>query len=273
MKVINRNLEVRINEKLDKLKSRKGYKFFILNLNYPLQNRLADTASIAVEIARIEKVLPQIKILIKRIRMYFDKIWHQNKFSASYLLICKAYGNIYTLLLLAKSGANHELVEICRSAIESLDLVILFLDKDKDKFLGEWFKGKIISNEEARINVHELINKGKAKDVPVKDVKGDIYNTYSSFTHSSYSALLDSIDVFYEDYDFKKNAGFHHANRNMVLIDNVIISLLLTMKNFFLHVGDKEGYDISDKIMKDSGYIDIPQEEIDAIFEKYNVKE
>lgn len=271
MKILKKGREARIKEKLRKLRSRVGHRHFITNIGYPSQQKDSDKSKINNHLKKIEETVPQIKTFLKEYRKNTPNIWDQTKFSASYLLMCKAYTNLGTLILLAKRGANQELVEISRSALESLDLALLFLEDEKGKLLKDWFKGEIISNQYAREAMHDVINKeSKSKGtIPVKDVKSDIYETYSLYTHSSYVALLDSVDVFYEDYDFKNYAGYLYTSRNLHLIDNIVINILLNLKNAFIKVRDLKNLEIVDNLMKTIGYKDLPQASINELFKDY----
>lgn len=271
MKILKKGREERINERLRKLRSRYAYSYFVTHTEFPLQEKERDEFKITAYLSRIEEITPQIESLLREYRKYIPHIWDQNKYSASYLLICKAYSNLKMLIVLAKKGSNQELVEICRSAVESLDLVHLFLEDDKGKLLRDWFRGKIIANKEARKVIHKVLNQeNKGKDaVPLKDVKSDVYETYSLYSHSSYAALLDSVDVFYEDYDFKKYAGFHYTADYLHLIKNVIVNILLNLKSVFIQVKDIKSLEATDNLMRTIGYKKLSRESIDEFFKDY----
>jgi hypothetical protein len=271
MKVLKRGREERINERLRKLSSRRGYRYFITHVGYPSQKKESDIFEINKYSIKVEEAIPQIRSLLKEYRKHIPHIWDQTKFCASYLLICKAFSNLKTLILLARNGSNQELVEISRSAVESLDLTFLFLEDTGKKPLKDWFAGKIIGNQEARKAMHDAVNKedGDKTIVPLEDVKSDVYETYSLYTHSSYAALLDSIDVFYEDYDFKKYAGFHYTAKNLHLIDNIVINILLGLKSAFIQVRDLKNFEATDSLMKAIGYRDLPRSFVDETLKDY----
>lgn len=270
MKILKEGREANINERLRKLRSRKGHRYFITHIEFPSRQKELDRASIDRYLKKIEEIIPQIELLIRNYRAYILHIWDQTKFCASYLLICKAFGNLRTATLLAKNGSCQELVEISRSAIEALDLAFLFLQDEKGKLLKDWFKGKIISNDEARKALHKSINKIFVDTtIPLQDVKSDLYETYSLYTHSSYAALLDSIDVFYEDYDFKKYAGYHYSVRYLHLIDNIVINILLLLKSAFTYVKDTKNFEATDKLLRAIWNEDLSPYSIDKLFKDY----
>ena len=271
MKVLRKSRLERIEDKLRRLRSRRARNHFITHIGYPSKQKEIDQSGIASYTTRVEAILPKIKELIKSYRKYTPNIWDQTKFSASFLLICKAYGNLQSLVSLAKNGSNHELVEISRSAVESLDLANLFLEDEKGKLLKNWFKGKIIGNKESRKVMNAQVNEinKSGVSVPLEDVKNDVYETYSLYTHSSYSALLDSVDPYYENYDFKKYAGYHFSAKNLELIENIIINILLSLKDGFIRAGDPINFDETDNLMKAIGYKNLSQESIDNILKDY----
>src|SRR5207247_2603302 len=147
----------------------------------------------------IENSLPEILDLIKSLRSKVDFIANQDKWSAIYILLGKAFSNLESVILLAKEGRNLEMMDIARSGQESLDLVFLFFESEDKNLIDKWFEGKIIKNEEARELFHKFINDTKEivnekEFVPIKEMKKNMYNLYSQYTHSGYGALLDSID-------------------------------------------------------------------------------
>lgn len=276
MKVLKPTIKERINKKLQKIKSGKGREYFKINFGYPARTKELNKSSIIKYTKDIEKVLPDIKGLLDLFRRHISHVWNQDKFSASYLLICKAFGEINPILIIAREGSSHEVAELVRSGVEALDLAILFLEENDGVNLKKWFGGEIIGNEEARKMHDKVINKwridSKNIEVPLKDVKSDVYWVYSQFTHNAYSALLESIDLFYEDYDFKKYSGFHYMARSLHLIDDLIENILVSLKDVFLKLYDLKGFSETDRVMKKHEYASMSAKEIDKLFLQYRTK-
>lgn len=255
--MLKEDLKERINARLRKLRSRIGRNYFIANLSYPSEQKERDLSAINEYLEKIEEVLPDLESLLKAYRKYIPNIWDQTKYAASYLLIGKALSNLRAIIILSKKGLSSEMVELSRSAIESLDLAFLFLDEDAEISLKKWFEGKIIPNDEARGSFQKAINKlvgDKSILIPIKNMKSDVYDLYSLYTHSSYSALLDYIDVFYEDFDYKKYAGFHYTFKYLHLIDNIVVNILFSLKDALVKLHNFDSTRQIDKLLRRFGY-------------------
>lgn len=275
MKAANKlkeGLEERINDRIEKLKSRKGHYYCISNLTYPENQKQKSRYQLQQATALLEEKMPEIKELIKSIKGYIPYIWEQNAITAVYLLICKTYGNLETIIALAKDGRNVEIIELARSGHESLDLAFLFLEEGQEERLKSWFKGKIIDNKIARETFHKVLNSGvlNATDLPVYDSKTDIYGVYSLYTHSSYAALLDTIDVFHEDFDFEGISGLHYSLQYFdAIVKNLMISLMLELKNIFTKYKILENINKVDRLLEQLGNYKATEEEVRDIFERY----
>ena len=102
------------------------------------------------------------------------------------------------------------------------------------------------------------------------ELKTHIYNIYSLYTHSSYAALLDTVDVFHEDFDYKGMSGFHYTLKNLdIAINNLAISLLLELKNIFTKYQNLESINEVDKLLEQMGNYKASPEEINKILEQY----
>lgn len=272
MKVLKQGTHERIYDKLQKLRFGKARRYFVRDIGYPARTKEADKASILRYTDKVERILPDIKTLLELFRKHVLNIWDQNKYCASYLLICKAFGEIKPVMTIAREGSSHEVIELVRSGVEALDLSFLFLEENDGVYLKRWLKGEIIGNDEARKMYDKIINAERAKNksvVPLRDVKSDVYWVYSLFTHNSYSALLESVDPFYEDYDFKKYSGYHYTAKNLHLVESLILNILLSLKNAFLKLNDPKGFVETDKLMKKIGYVNTPAKDIDELFTQY----
>lgn len=265
------NLEERIRKRLEKMKSRNAYRYFLSHLDYPNTQKRLNESVINTQLKGIEDVLPEIKKLLKQDKKYTTQIWDQTKYSAAYLLLGKAFSNLEAIILLAKNGHNLEMVDLARSGTESVDLAFLLFEDDNSNLLEKWFKGKIIENERARKSLHKIINQSKAKEsnLPVEEMKKEAYKIYSLYVHSGYSALLEIVDVFHEDLDFERHAGFHYTRRNLYAVQDLAVKILLQLKNIFVLSKDQENLAEADRLLKQVGHVDMTPEEIAKVVDEY----
>ena len=272
---IKAGLEARILERVNKIKERKGYRYFQSNIAYPEneKKRLKYELSKSIEIVQMQ--MPEIKGIIKSIKRFVPQVWEQDSITAVYLLMGKAYSNLETMLVLAKEGHNIEIVELARSANESLDLAFLFLEEEGEEKLKEWFKGKIIANKDARKVFHKVLNSGVLKftNLPVYDAKTDVYSIYSEYTHSGYGALIDAVDIFHEDFDYERISGLHYTLRNFEgITKNLAISILIELKNIFLKYKDLDSFDKVETLLKEIGKPLATMVEVKEIYDQYSKK-
>lgn len=243
--MLSDGVKERINGRKNKLKSRKASGRLLTEPLYPIKERDIDCHIIEVVVNQIEIIVADILELIKGIRKYFTNIWDENNIIASYLLIGKAYKNLLGVLREAKAGNISGVIELCRSGQEAIDLLVLFLDRANGDQLKRWFNGEIIKNKRAREGMDKSVNDmlfSMSKDqVSVKEMKADIYWTFSLFTHSGYGAMFELIDPYHEDFDFDEFAGFHYTRESMHIVDSLVVNVLLGLKNIFLVCKDRDG--------------------------------
>lgn len=243
------------------------------NVTYPIKEQKSDAYLVNNSIKPIEEMLPKILKLIKDIKKYFKNIYDQNNIVASYLLLGKTYKNLQCVLREAKNGNVSSVVELCRSGQEAIDLVFLFSEVKGQKHLKEWFKGKIISNKEAREamdkSVNEMLTSLTKSQVSIQDMKADIYWIYSLFTHSGFGSLLDMVDVYHEDFDFDGYAGFHYTRQYLHLVHNMVVNILLGLKNIFLVCKDLKNLTKTESLLASFGSQFASPEEISETQEKY----
>jgi hypothetical protein len=135
-------------------------------------------------------------------------------------------------------------MEILRGIRESLDLVHLFLDEeDNGSNLKKWFLGEIIENNIARTAHDKFLNQESPdieSQIPYKEAPAHIYRLYSLYSHISYSALLDSFDVYNRDFDFERIAAFHYMNKSALsLVRGVLESTIIALKHFYRIEGSR----------------------------------
>jgi len=262
-----KELEDRLSDKISKLKSGKARKAFAYDLTLPERYKQRDQQRILRQIERIEILTPEVFKLIKELKSRFTNIWDQNELTASYILLGRAYSNLQTTLDLAKKGRCIEMVEVARSAHEALDLIFLFLDGNSQKHLNKWFEGEIIDPSIARTAFEQSVTQLPANSsLPAYELKNKVYKIYSLYTHSSYGALFDYIDVFREDFDFDNNSGFHYANSYFdAIVNNLFINIILALKNVYGFLKDQDNFTKTNELLKLAGHIELSPGEIAKI--------
>lgn len=255
----------RITKRLNQLKSKKARIYFLAHLDYPQREKAQYETLIKEYLLELEEIIPEVRSIIRSYRKYIPHIWDQSNITAAYLLIGKAFHNLITLIQIAKTGANYEIVELSRSAIESLDLALLILEESDNKKLTKWFKGEIIQNKVAREKYQEVINRFSTQKTskPIKFLKSEVYDLYSYYTHSGYLAILESVDPFYEDLDYKSYAGFYFTYRNLELISNVLINILFELKTIYLKSKDLVYVKKIDQLLNKAGHKNMSDKDID----------
>jgi len=266
-------VDKRIKEKIDLLKTRAGHKKLISDLLFPSKekDKARQIAECYVDV--LDKKIKELEPLIRSLRSHIDYIGDPDKFVAAYLLIGKSYTSLKAIAILVRHGYSFQIVEIVRSSIESLHLAALFLEEGQEKLLERWFNGKIIGNQIAREVLDQAVNKmNKAlgvESLPMQDALSDVYSIYSSYTHSGYAALFDFIDVFKEDFDFEQYTQFHYNRKNLHLIDNLYVNILLGLKDFFIRAKDAENLTKVEALLKGEVGSFASPEEIGNEFERY----
>lgn len=237
-------VNIRIKDRLDKLKTRAGHKKLMSDVLFPFREKERNRQVAENYADTLEDKIKELEPLIRSLRSHIDYIGDPDKFVAAYLLIGKSYMSFKAVVVLVRQGYSFQIVEIVRSSIESLHLADLFLEEGQEKLVQQWFNGKIIGNKTARKVLNTVINKmsqaNGGQPIPMEEALSDIYSIYSSFTHSGYAALFDFIDVFTDDFDFQQHSQFHYNRKNFHLIDNLYTNILLGLKNYYIRAKDEE---------------------------------
>ena len=178
-----------IENRLADINQNRGFNYTKIHPEFPDIEKARNFQKINLLCDEIEKVLPDIERLIRKIKSHMSSVTEQTKVAAVYLLFGRAYSNLQTALLACRSGKNVEAMELSRSGKEALDLIFLFLDDNNKPLLDKWFKGKIIENSKAREFQHEYINKELAEtfgneEQPIKEMLSSGYKIMSNYTHS-----------------------------------------------------------------------------------------
>ena len=251
------NLDVKVKKliqnRLDKLKSHEGKKFIEINKFYPQQQREKDLQKIQEKLKRLKSIYLEIEVRIKKLKILIPNITEQTTLCAVYLIYGKIIQTWRVIFLLTERGYNFETMELNRSIIENLDLIHTFyLDKDSTH-LSKWFQGEIITNGIARNLVDEYIadNSVNTHGLSPYDMANDVYRGFSKYTHCSYVALLESIDVFNEDFDWNGYAGAHYSLKHTNALETTMTTNLVTLKHTYLELKDMESYSVINKILLD----------------------
>ncbi|HEY5601330.1 MAG TPA: alpha/beta hydrolase [Patescibacteria group bacterium] len=257
----------RITCKVEKLKSRKASRAFAYDLTLPDRYKQKDIQNVFRQVERVKILIPEVLKLIKGIKPHFTNIWDQNELSASYILLGRAYSNLQTAIDLAKKGRCVEMIEVARSAHEALDLIFLFLDRKSQQRLKKWFEGEIIDPSITRTSFEQAVTQLPANtSLPVYELKNKVYKIYSLYTHSSYGALFDYIDVFREDFDFQNTSGFHYVSTYFdVIVNNLLINIILALKNVYGVLKDHNNFAKTNELLKLAGHVDLKPDQIKKI--------
>jgi hypothetical protein len=201
--------------------------------DYPKQEKEEDRKTVLHHVPELESFFELLFPHIKNIRSYISKVTDQNRVTACYFLFGKVSQSFRALFLLAREGFSYEVVELSRGIRESLDLIHLFLEEEENApNLKKRFLGQIIENSIARKAKDKFINQGLIDNeikTHFRDMQDHAYRILSSYSHISYSALLDSFDVYNRDFDYERIAAFHYMrDSGTPMIRSMLESTILT---------------------------------------------
>ena len=215
--------------------------------DYPKQEQEENRQIVLHQVPELESFFELIFPHIKNIRSYISKVTDQNRVTACYFLFGKVSQSFRALFLLAREGFSYEVVELCRGIRESLDLIHLFLEEEENApNLKKWFSGAIIENSIARKAKDKFINQGLTDNEikkHIKDMQDHLYRLLSSYSHISYSALLDSFGVYNRDFDYERIAGFHYMRDSGIpMIRSMLESIIIALKQLYGVIGEATIY-------------------------------
>ena len=81
--------------------------------------------------------------------------------------------------------------------------------------------------------------------------------------------MFDFIDVFKEDFDFDQYTQFHYNRKNLHLVDNLYVNILLELKNFYIRAKDEKNLAKVEELLKIEGGSFASPDEIGKEMEKY----
>lgn len=252
---INKQITQLIQERIAKLKTHEAKKYFKQDVLYPNKQKRKDIANIQEEISKLKLIHRQIRCRIKKIKNLIPDITDQSTLCAVYLIYGKILQTWEAIFFLALRGYNFDIMELTRSISENLGLIKTFhLDKEQEH-LKQWFRGKIIVDRVSRKLEDKFIKNGVVKPIIEEnnlspyDIATDVYSVFSNYTHCSYAALLDSVDVFNEDFDWNLYAGSHYTLHNIDALKNSMAATLITLKMTYLEIRDVVSYEEINKML------------------------
>jgi hypothetical protein len=220
----------------------------------PLQEQIANSGQILVQVLKLTEMWNEVMPYIRKIRSSIPDVLDQNRIVACYLLFGKFSQSLDAMLMLLRKGFHYETMELIRSNREALDLIVLFLRESDDRLLKKWFAGEIVNNEKARKASDKYLMEEVEKygmTVSVEGLKAEVYRGLSQFSHVSYLPLLDSYDVYSQDFDFDRNAGHHYVLQTGIgYVRTEINSALMALKAFYSYMRDGESYTAVDTLLR-----------------------
>lgn len=270
--MLEENFKKDIEERIEKLRAGDARKYFLGHLDFPIYEKKRDELEIEKKIAPIEVVLPDIEKLIRRIKTEVKFIGERTPICAVYILLGRTFGSLRTVLNVSRAGGSIEIMDLARPAQEALVLVILFLEDGAESQLERWFDGEWVKDKEARDAQHVRLNNSleHTEELPVREMLSHIYNIYSKYTHNTYGALLDGIDVFQQDVDFDRYAGFHYANEQFHIVQDLAVKIVLQLKNVAAYLKDLDMAARADEILKMIGRPSLSPEQVAEVVKQHS---
>lgn len=253
---IDEQIKQLIQERITKLKQGQAKAHLRMNLLYPEQQKKQDLQKIQTGLSKLVSIHSQVKDRVKKLKNLIPDVTEQTTLCAVYLIYGKVLQTWEAIFLLASKGYSFNIMELIRSMGENLDLIKAFhLDKEQ-QYLKKWFQGEIIEHKVSRGIEEKFIKEGRIKSIEESglspyDMAKDIYRVMSKYTHCSYAALLDCVDVFNENFDWNGYAGTHYTLHNMHALNSVMTANLITLKMTYSELKDFVSYEEVDKILID----------------------
>ncbi len=255
---LKEELEKHTKERIEQYKLQVNEVLSVMKLHpeTPYIEQVYDKAEVMGKVAYLRSIYFKILPYIKRVKKNVNDITDQSKVTAIYLLFGKASQEVNAIFTLLENGFHYESMELVRTLHETLDLISHFINiNDDNKDLKKWFDGKFIKNESSRDSMQDFFNNGTEngeEPVQIKEAKAGIYGGLSNYSHVTYSAILDSFDVFHQDFDFEKIAGYHYVNSSSIpYVRTELIAILITLKHFYGYIKDLKTYNEIDKFLNE----------------------
>ncbi len=221
----------------------------------PLREKIANSGQISIEVSKLEEMWAEIMPYVRKIKSSIPDVLDQTRLVACYLLLGKVSQGIEAIFMLLREGFHYVVMEIVRSNREALDLIALFLQEPENSpLVTKWFDGEIVKNVKAREAADKhLTEVAQQTGLPlsIEGMKSGIYGVLSKYSHVSYGAILESYDVYHEDFDFDRITGHHYAlNSSRSYVHTEIHGVIIALKGVYQAMGDAESYREVDAILR-----------------------
>ena len=213
----------------------------------PIREKQSNSEQLLIQVQKLADMWNEVLPYIRKIRPLIDDVLDHNRLVACYLLFGKVSQGLAAIFMLLRNGFHYEVIEIIRSNREALDLIRFFITEPEGSAqVKRWFAGDIVKNAKAReVGDRQLREFAEMTKVTqsLEGAQDSIYSGLSHYSHVSYSAILDSYDVYHQDFDFEQIAGHHYALKSSLpYVRTEIHSVLIVLKGFYLSLGDRESY-------------------------------
>lgn len=265
--------EARIVERVKIISKWEGYEYLKTHLYFAENTKETNRKILQSKLEESSITILEIKVLIKHLKKFVPSVLEQNKLTAIYFLITKAFFDLEATIKLVDNGFSYQAINIARSANEAIDMVFLFIEENDGKDLKKWFKGEIIPNEASRKSADKVMNSGIFGNIkfPVYELKKDVYDVYSEFTHNGYGAVLDLIDPFHKDLDFNRLTGYHFSLKYFeITIQNIEFNILLALKFVFIYLDQKKQIENIDNLLLLFSNLKASPNEVEDIMRNYS---
>ena len=238
------------------IRDQRNKKAVIEDILLPGRIKNQDQRLISIQINELSEIYNATLPYIKKIKEHVEDITEKSKICATYLLLGHIFNNWKAIFVLAENGMNIQMMNIVRSIKESLAIIdLIILDKESDEILSKWFRGEIIQNRISRDSMSGQMEEGTGlTEINFYKILTDIYSMESIYTHSSYVALLESVDIFIKDFDFLNYSNFHFTKTNLGYVKGTMGGTILRIKLvYLLLLNDLETTDGLEELLDLSG--------------------
>ena len=199
---------------------------------------------------RHKELLPFVKLIKREV----SNITDTKIVSAVYLLLCYNFQTWESLFLLSKKGQYSSIMTLIRKLKETSMLIQHFVLENragKNRDLKKWFSGEVITHSKGRESSSRFAEEdGLFPDLDWKRMEAHIYQMESLTPHASYVSVLECINVFEEDFDFKGFAGYRRTISALRYANGTMTNINITLKGVYRFLlEDHANYDKLDAIL------------------------
>ena len=251
---IKKDVKKLIDGHIQKIQNKEKGLCFQLNPNLPDRIEREDQDIIERAIITLEDLRSLLFPFVKNIkRDYIKDVIEKTLTCGIYLLLCHVFETWEVVFLLARNGMNTQMMNLIRHIRETLDLIeFLIIKGEGSQDLKKWFGGEVVSPKKSRKAIEAFLESDHTlkNEIDFYNMQSYIYALMSMYTHSGYCAMLESVDVFNKDFDFKKYSSFHFVKEAIKNTNEIMNSTMITMKSVFLYLKDMKSYQQVDIILK-----------------------